>query len=203
LISWIVASHDSTVLEANLLATLQLHDDDEIHIVWNAESIANAYNEGQARATRPIRVYVHHDVQILDNTRLREQILTHCQPWVGVLGVVGSWNRHLPYWDTATCGSVADTRIGVIGPGKGGECAYLDGLLLAIARDVVWDESYPGWHLYDHDICEQALRQGLPNWCLTNGHELVRHNTTGTNDPDELPHWHENLARFREKWGLS
>lgn len=203
MISWIVASHDPAILEQNLLATLEPHDDDEIHIVRNAGSIAEAYNEGQSRATRPVKVYVHHDVRILDRDRLREQLLTWCQPWTGLVGVTGSWCRALPWWYGSHCGSVLDGRGGRLGPGKGGQCAYLDGLLLATAQTVVWDESsYPGWHGYDHDMCEQMLAKGLMNWCLDNGHELVLHNTTGATDPDQLDGWHESLARFREKWSL-
>src|SRR6185503_2286914 len=148
MISWIVASHQPDVLEANLKATLRLAHGEELVVVEDATSIAVAYNEGQARSRGPIRVYVHHDVQIRDNAGLRAQLIQHVQPWVGWVGVIGSWSRAVPYWQGATCGSVEDTRIGVIGPGKGGECAYLDGLLLATAREWAWDETYPGWHWY-------------------------------------------------------
>jgi hypothetical protein len=198
-ISYIVASHHYPTLRDNLGSTIQGVDADEVVVVECADSIAKAYNEGQARATQPIRCYVHHDVQILDAPRLRSQLLRWCQPWVGVVGVVGSWNRAVPYWDGALCGSVEDTRVGVIGPGKGGQCAYLDGLLLATVQTMAWDESYPGWHGYDHDMCEQLLAQGLVNWCLPDGHELVRHNTTGGWEPDGLD---EALDQFRKKWGV-
>jgi hypothetical protein len=197
-ISYIVASHHYPTLAANLGATIRGVDDDEVVVVECSESIAKAYNEGQARATQPIKAYVHHDVQILDPVRLRAELIRWCQPWIGFVGVVGSWNRAVPYWEGALCGSVEDARVGVIGPGRGGECAYLDGLLLATAQAVAWDETYPGWHGYDHDACEQALKQGLVNWCLTNGHLMVRHNTQGAWQPDGLE---EALDRFREKWG--
>ena len=201
MISWIVASHQPDVLGANLKATLQLAHGEELVVVTDAPSIAKAYNEGQARSRGPIRVYVHHDIQIRDNAALRAGLIERCQPWVGIVGIIGSWNRAVPYWTGASCGSVEDARIGVIGPGKGGECVYLDGLLLATAREVEWDESYPGWHWYDHDICEQALDKGLPNWCLPLGHQLVLHNTTSGHVPDELPDWQAGREHFREKWG--
>lgn len=198
MISYIVASHHWPTLRDNLAATVRGVDADEVIVIENATSIAAAYNEGQARATQPIRCYIHHDVQILSAPRLRAELLRWCQPAIGMVGVVGSWNRAVPYWEGALCGSVEDTRVGRIGPGKGGDCAYLDGLLLATVHDVTWDESYPGWHGYDHDACEQLLRQGLGNWCLTSGHQLVRHNTTGDWQPEGLE---EAMQRFREKWG--
>lgn len=200
MISWVVASHRPDVLDANLRASLQLANGEELVVVEDAKSIAAAYNEGQARSRGPIRVYVHHDVQILDNAGLRAQLVQRCQPWVGIVGVVGSWARHVPYWEAATCGSVQDTRIGVVGPGRGGECAYLDGLMLATVQTLTWDETYPGWHWYDHDICEQMLSLGAPNWCLTGGADLVLHNNTSSHDPEGLDGWNDGLAKFREKW---
>lgn len=199
MISWIVASHDWPTLRDNLGATVRGVGDDEVVVVEHATSIAAAYNEGQARASQPIRAYVHHDVRIVDAPRLRAELIRWCQPWIGLVGVVGSWRRAVPYWEGFLCGSVVDTRAGKIGPGKGGECAYLDGLLLASARDWEWDESYPGWHGYDHDICEQSLRLGLPNWCLTDGHLMVEHHTTSSFDP---PGFDDAMTRFREKWGV-
>lgn len=198
MISYIVASHHYPTLRDNLAPTIRGVGDDEVVVVENATSIAAAYNEGQARATQPIKCYIHHDVQILDAPRLRADLIRRTQH-CGIVGVVGAWQRAVPYWDGALCGSVEDTRVGVIGPGKGGQCAYLDGLLLATALTVKWDESYPGWHGYDHDMCEQTLRRGYDNWCLAGGHKLVRHNTAGEWQPDGLD---EALDRFREKWGV-
>jgi glycosyl transferase family 2 len=199
-ISWIVASHDPAILDSVLRPSLHLAPGDELVVVPDARSIAEAYNGGQRLAQNPIRAYVHHDVQVLDHTRLREQLLTWCRPHIGMVGVVGSWCRAVPWWNGAHCGAVVDSRHGVLGTGRGGQCAYLDGLLLATCQDVVWDESYPGWHGYDHDMCEQMLHKGLMNWCLDNGDVLVRHNTTGATDPAQLAGFHQAMARFGEKW---
>src|SRR5262249_54171288 len=67
---------------------------------------------------------------------------------------------------------------------------------------LAWDETYPGFHLYDHDICQQALAQGLANFCLDQGQDLIFHNTRGSTDVHKLASWDENVARFRRKWGL-
>lgn len=200
MISYIVASHHWPTLRDNLAATVRGVDADEVIVIENATSIAAAYNEGQSRATQPIRCYVHHDVQILSAPRLRAQLIEHCTPAVGMVGVVGSRTKALPWWEGDTCGSVVDTRpgFGVLNFGPGGEVAYLDGLLLATARTVEWDDSFPPWHGYDHDMCEQQSRAGRTNWCLTGGHLLVRHNTTNGLQPEGLD---EAMARFREKWG--
>jgi hypothetical protein len=202
MISWIVASHRPEVLAANLAATLVLGDCDELVVVENSPSIAVAYNRGQARATQPIRCYVHQDVQVLDPTRLRSELLVHCTPKVGMVGVVGSVDRVVPWWEGVCRGSAVDARMGVLDFGAGGECAYLDGLLLATAQRLVWDEDYPGFHTYDHDMCEQQLAAGRRNWCLTGGAGLVLHNTAGPTDVARLNGWDAGLARFRRKWGM-
>jgi hypothetical protein len=200
LISWIVASHHYPTLRDNFGATVRGVDDDEVVVVENPTSIAAAYNEGQARASQPIRVYVHHDVQIRNSRKLRAELVEHCTPAVGIVGVIGSRVKAAPWWDAeAKCGSVVDVRMGLLNFGPGGEAAYLDGLLLATVQTLTWDESHPGFHGYDHDICEQQLANGRPNWCLNNGHELVLHNTVGEWAPDGLD---EAMMRFREKWGM-
>jgi hypothetical protein len=198
-ISWIVATHDRGILEANLLATLDLQPADELVIIENAPSIAVAYNRGREQASRPIRCYIHHDVQVLNPARLRSALLEHC-PTAGIVGVIGSREPVVPWWNGSTLGSVVDARLGRLDFGLGGECAFLDGLLLATSLDLEWDETYEGWHLYDHDMCRQALEAGSVNWCLTGGAELVRHNTAGSTNTHALAGWDEGVRRYREKY---
>jgi len=201
LISWIAAAHDETILYANLIASLHpLPGGDEFVIVTGAESIAAAYNEGQARARNPVRCYVHSDIQVLDVARLRAELLEHTTTAVGLVGLVGSRTPMLPWWDGQTCGSVFDARIGPLLFGPGGDCAVLDGLLLATVHDVKWDENIPGWHGYDYDMSRQQLAHRR-NFCLTDGHEMVRHNADGPRDPDLIVGWTEAVATLREKWG--
>lgn len=202
MISWIIATHDPMILMANFAASYLDPSDDEVVIVEGAESIAKAYNEGQRRATRPIRCYVHHDVQICDLRRLREELTHHTTPEVGVVGVVGSRTPVLPWWDGDTLGSVFDVRIGHMDYGPGGQCATLDGLLLATVHEVEWDESIPGWHGYDYDICRQMLERGLPNYCLTAGNQLINHNTAGPRDPAHVSGWDYAVTQLRRKWRL-
>jgi hypothetical protein len=202
MISWIVASHDPATLEENLLATLDPSDEDEVIIVWHADSIAEAYTQGQANATRPIRCFVHHDIQVIDPLRLRTELELWCaSAGIGLVGLVGSRSPHIPWWEGPTCGSVDDARIGVLNNGPGGECVILDGLLLATMHEIAWDTDLPGWHGYDHDASLQAHAAGRVNWCLSRGHELVRHNTTGPASMSGLTGWDEAAAWLRDKWG--
>jgi hypothetical protein len=202
-ISYIVASNDAKVLDVNLKATLELVDDDELVMVEDPPSIAVAYNQGQSRARNPIRCYVHSDVQMLDPIRLRADLLRTCVPAVGMVGVIGSFDRVVPWWGCRQPrGSVIDARSGLLNYDTGGYCIYLDGLLLATAQDLTWDESYTGFHMYDHDICEQMLSRGLPNYCIPGG-QSVLHNTTNPSDVSQLDGWDAALTRFRGKWGMA
>lgn len=201
MISWIVATHDRAILDACLGPTVP--DGDELIVVEGAASIADAYNTGTAGASHPVRCYVHHDVVLVDPGRLRAALLKHCTTDVGMVGVIGCRAPVVPWWSGDVVGSVVDTRRGMgrLGPGGHGPAAYLDGLLLATSHTVSWDDSYDGWHGYDHDMCRQMLDRGLTNWCLPDGHQLVRHESHGSRNPERIPGWDAALARFAAKWG--
>lgn len=200
MIAWIVASNKPDVLERNLLATLDLCDEDEVIVILDPPSLSHAYATGQRRATRPIRCYVHSDVQILDPAKLRAELKTHCTTEWGMVGVVGSRNWAMPWWDGAKLGSVIDARMGELNFGPGGPCATLDGLLLATAQTVAWDEDWPGFHGYDADACRMMLADGLSNFCLTDGHKLVLHNATSSTSLTDLPGWEDAVTRYQKKW---
>lgn len=200
MISWVVASHDPTILYTHLVASMWDLDGDELVVVESAPSIARAYNDGQARARWRLRCYVHHDVAFLDLPRLRAELVAAATPQAGMVGLIGSRTPVLPWWDGDPLGSVHDARIGAINYGDGGPCSTLDGLLLATVHDLDWDEALGGWHGYDYDACRQMGARGLHNVCLTGGAAMVRHNTTGSRDPDELAGWTQAVAYLRSKW---
>lgn len=201
MISWIVATHDRNILNANLALT-QDWGEDELVVIDDPVSIAAAYNEGQERARFPIRCYVHHDVQILNLTLLRGNLLGHVTTAKGMVGVVGSRALKLPWWAGDPLGSVLDSRIGTLDFGPGGDCAMLDGLLLATAHAVEWDETIPGFHGYDFDSCHQLLARGLSNFCLSDGRHMVSHNATSNTDPGQLNGFYEAMAIVQEKWSV-
>ena len=210
MISWIVASHDEAVLSANLLASLatdvHAHPTDELIVVRDAPSIADAYRDGQAQARNPVLCFVHHDVQVRVPSLLRDLLAGVCGPQVGMVGVIGSRVPAVPWWDAPElCGSVIDGRLGVLdygppGPAAAYPVAYLDGLLLAAAQPVEW-ESWGTWHLYDHDACQQMLDRGLTNWCLPGGKDLLVHNTHSPASTQALPGWEQAVAGFETRWG--
>ena len=200
-ISWIVATNDLDTLHRNLVSSIVDMANDELVVVQDAPSITAAYNEGQRLAKRSVHCYVHHDVQILDLPRLRMELGTYVTTEVGMVGLIGSRTRVYPWWNGHQLGSVLDQRIGELNSGPGGSCMLLDGLLLATVHDVAWDEAIGGWHGYDHDVCEQMTARGLSNFCLTSGHQMVRHNNTSTPlYASQIRGFNETMNLVREKW---
>jgi hypothetical protein len=208
-ISWIVASHDDAILHRDLLKTLFPRPDEEVLIERDAPSIAVAYNRGTARAQYPLKVYVHHDVRLLDADRLRDLLLSTCTQDRGMVGVIGSITPVWPWWNALQrTGSVLDTALGPLRFGPGGcPVAILDGLLLATVQDVIWDESYEGWHGYDHDQCVTQLAAGRVNWCLpAYGPDLLLHNRISSTSPTDtalIQGWDQAASRFHQKWSPS
>jgi hypothetical protein len=198
-ISWIVASHDQRILDTNLLATLHMPPEDELVLITDAESITLAYSEGQARASRPVHCFVHHDIRITDLSLLRHRLIKETEEH-DLVGVIGSRTVVLPWSNGAVCGSVVDSRIGNLYFGVGGECALLDGLLLASRQHLDWDISWPGWHGYDYDICTSVRSKGQSVWCMDMGSAMLVHNSDSPFVEHQIDGWPEAEARFYEKW---
>jgi hypothetical protein len=202
MISYIVASHDERILNDNLLASLDLGQDQLI--IVNEKSIAIAYNRGLRKAKNKIKCFIHHDIFIKDSKKLRQLLIKHCKNDAGIVGVIGSKSAEaLPWWSYDHCGSAFDARMGEIYFSAGNEeCALLDGIILATAQNIRFDESYPGYHMYDHDICRQAIEAGWSNFCLPNGSDLIFHNTKASSDVNELKHWNECVEIYKNKWSV-
>jgi hypothetical protein len=201
MISWIIASHRAEILNRILLPSLDHVTDlgDELVIVRDSRSITEAYHAGQQLAVHPVHVYVHHDVKITNLPVLREQLIEHTQAY-GIVGVVGSRTPTLPWWVGPVLGSVVDSRLGTINFGPGDVCSVVDGLLMATRHIVDWAPDAPGWHGYDHDVCLQLLAQGMTNFCLTSGHQLVEHHATSPVSVDHLTGWHEATSWYTDRW---
>lgn len=203
MISYIVMSNNKRILERNLLRTLKPQEGDEIIILMNKPSAAIAMNVGISMAKNRIKCFLHSDVVILDNERLRHELLQHCDDKTGMVGVIGSKNRdHIPWWEKEMCGSIVESRLGLIYfDGGDCSCAIMDGLFLATAQDVVFDELFDGFHIYDYDICRQMLAKGFPNYCLKDGKSLISHNCQGPVDVSLLDEsYASNIERLRNKW---
>lgn len=204
MISWIVASHEQHTLDINLLATLTIPDDDELIIIRDAPSISSAYTQGQDQGTRPIKCYIHHDVRVLDVPALRSAIVEATNlPNTGMVGVIGSRSVMMPWWNGSPLGSIIDSRLGVLDFGPGGECALLDGVILASRQLVNWDLSCPGWHGYDYDSCTQMRTKGLLNRCITGGRDLLLHQSDSPLSLHDIDGWHSAVAWYMGKWAES
>lgn len=200
MISWIVASHKPEILNRHLLPSLELRGMDELVVVEDAESITLAYAEGQKRATQPVKCYIHSDVQILDMHLLRRSLIQHSIQ-ASLVGVIGSRTSVIPWWTSGDLlGSVVDGRLGILNYGPGGNCAVVDGLLLASRKQLNWDITWPGWHGYDADISAQLRAEGATIRCLANGHLMVAHNSDSAFSLDAVDGWAAASSRYLEKW---
>lgn len=201
MISWIVATHDPEIFNKELKSSLALYAEynDELIIIDNASSITEAYKAGQEQAQNNIRCYIHHDVRILQLAQLRHELIEGVDRGA-VVGVIGSRSMLMPWWNGDVLGSVSDGRMGIINFGPGGTCAVLDGLLLATKYHIDWDQDWPGWHGYDYDACAQFYFANEPNWCISNGHQLVSHNSDSPYDLAQVDGWSEAVSFYHKKW---
>lgn len=203
MISYIVPCNNRIVLENNLLRSLKPKDSDEIIVVMDKPSASIALNIGIEKAKNKIKAFVHADVVILDNNRLRSELIEHCNNQTGMVGVIGTRDGfHIPWWEKEMCGSVLEARLGTINFDQGNcHCAMMDGLFLATAQDFRFDESFKGFHFYDYDCCKLMVNNGLPNWCLGDGKTLMSHNCKTPFDVRELgKSYSDSVDRFTKKW---
>lgn len=203
MISWIIATNDPAVLEANIRRTVydsaQAYGD-TVTVIHDAPSITDAYSRGQNLASHSIKCYIHHDVKILDLELLRSEIIEGVERG-GMVGVVGSKSMVLPWWNGGPLlGSVCD-RGRLIDFGPGGECAVVDGLLLATKHHIPWDPYWPGWHGYEYDACTRFIQRGIPNWCISGGHKMVSHNSDSPYGLDQIDGWYDATQEYYARWG--
>lgn len=205
MISYIVMCNDRQTLERNLLRSLKPVGGDEILVMMDRPSAAIALNAGMEKAKNKIKCFIHSDVIVLDNDRLRSGLLEYCNDAVGMVGVIGSRDgTHIPWWEKNTCGSVMEARLGVIDFDEGDcPCAVLDGLFLATSQEFRFDESFPGFHFYDYDSCKLMTNNRLANWCLRDGKSLLSHNCKTPFDVNQLGSTYSgNIELFKNKWKL-
>ena len=200
-ISYITCTHNKNILEKCLLRSLILKDDDELIVVENAKSIAEGYNTGIDQAKNKIKCFIHHDLIVTNPILLRMNLIAYCIEEIGMVGVIGSVTDAAPWWDGQCVGSVVDSRNGILYFNDGKEfCLHLDGLILATYQDVRFDESIPGFHFYDQDICKQMEKQGKKNFCVKDGYRMVTHFTNGPNNIAQINGYAEAMEVYKKKW---
>jgi glycosyltransferase involved in cell wall biosynthesis len=200
-VSYIACTHNKHILEKCLMQSLILQDDDELIVIEGAKSIAEGYNNGIDKAKNKIKCFIHHDLIITNPVLLRMNLLAYCIEDVGIVGIVGSQTEAAPWWEGQCVGSVVDSRNGILHFTDGKQfCLHLDGLMLATAQDVRFDESIPGFHFYDQDICRQMAEKGLHNFCIKDGYRMITHFTQTPMDMSKIGGYAEAMAVYAKKW---
>jgi hypothetical protein len=200
-ISYIACTHNTNILEKCLVQSLILQDDDQLIVVEGAKSIAAGYNLGIDKANNKIKCFIHHDLIVTNPILLRMNLLAYCIEDVGIVGIVGSQTDAAPWWEGQCVGSVVDSRNGILYFSDGKQfCLHLDGLMLATWHDVRFDESIPGFHLYDQDICKQMAAKGLSNFCIKDGYRMITHFTQTPMDMSKINGYAEAMAIYNAKW---
>jgi len=200
-ISYIACTHNTNILKKCLVQSLILQDEDELIVIEGANSIAKGYNSGIDRAKNKIKCFIHHDLIVTNPILLRMNLLAYCIEDIGMVGIVGSQTDATPWWEGQCVGSVVDSRNGILYFSDGKQfCLHLDGLMLATWHDVRFDESIPGFHLYDQDICNQMAVKGLSNFCIKDGYRMITHFTQTPMDMSKINGYAEAMAIYNAKW---
>jgi hypothetical protein len=200
-VSYIACTHNTNILEKCLMQSLILQDDDELIVIEGAKSIAEGYNNGIDKAKNKIKCFIHHDLIVTNPVLLRMNLLAYCIEDIGIVGIVGSQTEAAPWWEGQCVGSVVDSRNGILHFTDGKQfCLHLDGLMLATCQDVRFDESIPGFHFYDQDICRQMAEKGLHNFCIKDGYRMITHFTKTPMDMSKIGGYAEAMAVYAKKW---
>jgi hypothetical protein len=200
-VSYIACTHNTNILEKCLMQSLILQDDDELIVIEGAKSIAEGYNNGIDKAKNKIKCFIHHDLIVTNPVLLRMNLLAYCIEDIGIVGIVGSQTEAAPWWEGQCVGSVVDSRNGILHFTNGKQfCLHLDGLMLATCQDVRFDESIPGFHFYDQDICRQMAEKGLHNFCIKDGYRMITHFTQTPMDMSKIGGYAEAMAVYAKKW---
>ncbi len=191
----------------------------KIVLVGSDVGLCHAYEIGRNEALHETVVYLHDDVELLDDDATERILSIMDESGAALMGVVGSaaGERKLPWWDArANVGSWCwANRQGArmfqrehgapnsepwtgqrstAGTFAAAQC--LDGILLADRTNLPWPEM-PGWHGYDVDRCMAAREVGP----VVAGDLMVCHH----GQPHDAA-WQDGIATamqaMREKWGM-
>ena len=200
-VSYITCTHNKKIFQKCLFKSLILKDDDELIVIENAKSIAEGYNTGTDQAKNKIKCFIHHDLIVTNPILLRMNLIAYCVEEIGMVGIIGSQTDAAPWWEGQCVGSIVDSRNGILYFNDGKEfCLHLDGLMLATYQDVRFDESIPGFHLYDQDICKQMEKQNKRNFCVIDGYRMITHFTNGPMDISQINGYAEAMEIYKQKW---
>lgn len=212
MISCIICSRTSDIskdLRQNIDSTIGLEH--EIIVIDNSHnnySIFSAYNEGVRRSNGDILCFMHDDIEYLSSDW--GKIINSCflDDSIGIVGFAGSHmlSDSPMYWVEMPFYSEYNQTNGILSdkwlfPDKNlVDIVACDGFCFFVRRSLFEkisfdDDTYKGFHLYDMDICMQALDAGF-RVCACRD-ILINHNFSGVNNQSSF---YQAQMTFYNKW---
>lgn len=144
----------------------------DIIVIEDATSMTEGYNRALKQSDAKYKIYMHHDIFLINSTFLEEAIRIFMQnPQVGLLGVIGCkrLSRSGIWWEgEKTIGRVIEDKLECLTTldlgevtGDFEEVQALDGQFLMTQYDIPWREDVcQGWHFYDTSQCLEFAKAG-------------------------------------------
>jgi hypothetical protein len=177
----------------------------------NFNNIAEAYNYGKNKATYPIKVFVHEDLDLLDPSWVLKILYAFSSnPNCGLIGLVGTQKvNHFDNWWTQGEAYIygkqfyrENKTLMTFNPVSeivkyGMEC--IDGCFLATNRNIFFDTSlfYESFlSAYEHDLSKQIKSLNLDIGVIDHNSWHVCATHGAKRDPSKL------FESYRKKWGI-
>lgn len=156
----------------------------DIITIQEADSICSAYNAGMQASEAKYKIYMHHDVFIINPYFLFElKDRFEKDEQIGMIGMIGCKNVPLSgvMWETGRYGSLYETHTHETIPltyyekSEDVEVALIDGFLMATQYDLPWrDDLFDKWDFYDASQSMEFRRAGYKvlvpwqekPWCI-------------------------------------
>lgn len=152
--------------------------DVEVLEITDAKSMCSGYNEGMEYAASlgaRYKIYMHHDVRIINQNLLYDLIDIFKDDSIGMVGMVGA--KEVPddgvMWSDRQYGNIAEARISKVlnyredditleYPNLNGvEVSLVDGCFMATSKDVPWREDlFDGFDFYDASQSMEFRKRG-------------------------------------------
>lgn len=187
-IAFVICTNDDTELEEAkyYINRLLVPDGCTVSVlaIYDAPSICSGYNEAIECSEAKYKVYMHHDVRILDRYFLFYLLnIFENNPEIGIMGMIGT--KNMPptgvMWDDVRYGAWIECHVNTCVslsqfPSHGiTDIKLADGFLLATSDDIRWREDlFDGWDFYDASQCMEFRQRGYrvvvpfqeSPWCL-------------------------------------
>lgn len=187
-VAFIICTNDELYLKECIVYIKSMHIPEGMCIdiipVKGAKSMCSGYNTGMSSTDAKYKVYLHHDVFIINRSFIRDFMrVFDSDPKIGMIGVAGSSNLPLDAicftgWDTGYVLEYGAYRVFMYAPNQDQDINYVwavDGCLIVTNRDLPWREDiFDSWDFYDisqgMEFMEAGLRAAVPYqehpWCF-------------------------------------